>query len=143
MIKFSCITKLYDARISLNYMEAGELRNLLAEQEAMIPGERDPNSELVGQLLNDEKVMTELFDFQIWAGLTNSAKLTFLENNDVECSMHLFEADVCKFGRIYPELFRDETFLLKISQARQLHTFNLKRSVGTTNGFIGFTGTWS
>jgi len=96
-------------------------------------GMETDRSQFVEKLLRDKKVEKELEDFEIWAGLSNSAKLSFLEPNDESMFMDYFEYSVCLFGIKSPHIFREVKTTQKINQARIVTLANLKRAIGTNN----------
>lgn len=90
-------------------------------------------TQFVEKLLRDVKVERELEKFKIWAGLTNSIKLSFLEPQDEENIMNYFEYSVCMFGLQNPELFKKFDTIQEINQARIVTLANIKRGIGTTS----------
>jgi len=93
----------------------------------------DEKSKFVEKLLEDSKVGRELDDFEIWAGLTKSLKLSFLEPQDEETIMNLFEYSVCLYGIHKPNEFKKIETIQKINQARIITLANIKRAIGTVS----------
>jgi len=104
-----------------------QYQDLLGRKESTDKGK------FVEKLLEDSKVSKELETFDIWAGLTKSLKLSFLEPEDEETIMNLFEYSVCLFGIHKPQEFRKIETIQKINQARILTLANIKRAIGTTS----------
>jgi hypothetical protein len=94
---------------------------------------QEPQSKFVEKLLEDGLVKRKLDNFDIWAGLSKTLKLTFLEPLDEVNLMNLFEYSVCLYSIEHPEEIKKLETSQKINQARIMTICNIKRAIGTIN----------
>ncbi len=90
----------------------------------------------IEKILDDKIAVEKLKDSDLWVVLSNSLKLTFLDNTDLYMFQNLFEAAVCQYIRSLPPEKQNFKVHCAIGQARMLFEANIRRSVGTPTGKI-------
>ena len=90
----------------------------------------------IEKILEDRIPMEKLKNTDLWVVLSNSLKLTFLDNTDLYMFNNLFEAEICRYIRSLPPEKQNFTTHSVIGQARILFEANIRRSVGTPTGKI-------
>lgn len=84
-------------------------------------------------LLEDEFVDNRLGGFSVWSLITKSAKITFLEKNELPIFESHLESMLCSNLMSYPPCMINDDVCQLADQARMISRLNLRRSSGTEN----------
>jgi len=85
------------------------------------------------ELLNDQWVEDRLQNFEIWAMISKTSKITFISPNELSIFESYLESMICSQIMSMPPCVVNDSILQVIDQARMISKFNLRRSSGTEN----------
>lgn len=84
------------------------------------------------EIINDEVVENKVKDTALWAIISKSLKLTFLDENDAIIWRHRFQEEKIRFRAQIPEANYNKETAYLLFNLELIFMANIKRAVGTT-----------